>query len=79
MLGMGTNIQDPSHLPTMDAEGKAPKDLGAKYGKIIMEADGFAQVRPAAQLPALLQAQRLLGGAEVHKGLGWGMTRSTAI
>lgn len=44
VLGMGTNIQDPKSLPTMDAEGKAPKDLGKKYGKIIMEADGFAQV-----------------------------------
>ena len=28
----------------MDADGKAPKDLGKRYGKIIMEADGFAQV-----------------------------------
>ncbi|KAG2499210.1 hypothetical protein HYH03_002791 [Edaphochlamys debaryana] len=46
MLGMGTNIQDPKHLPTMDADGKAPKDLGKKYGKLIMDADGFAQVYP---------------------------------
>ncbi|KAG2442961.1 hypothetical protein HXX76_003035 [Chlamydomonas incerta] len=46
VLGMGTNIQDPKSLPSMDAEGKAPKDLGKKYGKIIMEADGFAQVYP---------------------------------
>ncbi|GLC35934.1 hypothetical protein PLESTB_000520900 [Pleodorina starrii] len=46
VLGMGTNIQDPKSLPTMDAEGKAPKDLGKKYGKVIMEADGFAQVYP---------------------------------
>ncbi|KAG2499212.1 hypothetical protein HYH03_002792 [Edaphochlamys debaryana] len=46
VLGLGTNIQEPSHLPTVDAEGKPPKDLGVKYGKIIMEADGFAQVYP---------------------------------
>ncbi len=44
MLGLGTNIQDPTGLPTMDADGKAPKDLGKKFGKVIMEADGFAQV-----------------------------------
>ncbi|GLI68820.1 hypothetical protein VaNZ11_013324 [Volvox africanus] len=46
VLGMGTNIQDPKSLPNMDADGKAPKDLGRKYGKVIMEADGFAQVYP---------------------------------
>ncbi|GFR41408.1 hypothetical protein Agub_g2091 [Astrephomene gubernaculifera] len=46
VLGLGTNIQEPSHLPTIDAEGKAPKDLGKNYGKVIMEADGFAQVFP---------------------------------
>ncbi|GLC35933.1 hypothetical protein PLESTB_000520800 [Pleodorina starrii] len=46
VLGLGTNIQEPAHLPMVDAEGKAPKDLGKKYGKIIMEADGFAQVYP---------------------------------
>ncbi|GIL72639.1 hypothetical protein Vretimale_4385 [Volvox reticuliferus] len=46
VLGMGTNIQDPKSLPSMDADGKAPKDLGRKYGKVILEADGFAQVYP---------------------------------
>jgi len=30
----------------MDADGKIPKDLGKKYGKMILEADGFAQVYP---------------------------------
>lgn len=44
MLGLGTNIQDASGLPTMEADGKIPKDLGKKYGKMILEADGFAQV-----------------------------------
>jgi H+-transporting ATPase len=45
MLGLGTNIPDAAGLPTMDADGKIPKDLGKKYGKMILEADGFAQVR----------------------------------
>ena len=44
MLGLGTNIPDAAGLPTMDADGKIPKDLGEKYGKMIIEADGFAQV-----------------------------------
>jgi H+-transporting ATPase len=44
MLGLGTNIPDATGLPTMDADGKIPKDLGKKYGKMILEADGFAQV-----------------------------------
>ena len=43
-LGLGTNIQDANGLPTLDADGKVPKDLGKKYGKMILEADGFAQV-----------------------------------
>ncbi|KAG2442954.1 hypothetical protein HXX76_003029 [Chlamydomonas incerta] len=46
VLGLGTNIEDPTHLPTVDADGKPPKDLGQRYGRIIMEADGFAQVFP---------------------------------
>ncbi len=44
MLGMGTNIKDAKGLPSLDAEGKAPKDLASKYGEMIMGADGFAQV-----------------------------------
>ncbi|GFR41407.1 hypothetical protein Agub_g2090 [Astrephomene gubernaculifera] len=46
VLGMGVNIHDPKSLPNMEGDGKAPKDLGKKYGKLIMEADGFAQVFP---------------------------------
>ncbi|KAI8475078.1 MAG: hypothetical protein J3K34DRAFT_517717 [Monoraphidium minutum] len=45
-LGLGVNIPDAANLPTMDADGKIPKDLGKKYGKMILEADGFAQVYP---------------------------------
>lgn len=55
MLGLGTNIPDAAGLPTMDADGKIPKDLGKKYGKMILDADGFAQV----------SSRGLLGG------LGW--------
>ncbi len=43
-LGMGTVIQDAAGLPSLDADGKIPKDLGKKYGKMILDADGFAQV-----------------------------------
>jgi hypothetical protein len=40
----------------MDADGKIPKDLGKKYGKMILEADGFAQV---------------CGGGACGGGVGW--------
>lgn len=45
-LGLGTNIPDAAGLPTLAADGSIPKDLGKKYGKMILEADGFAQVYP---------------------------------
>lgn len=43
-LGLGTNIQDAAGLPNLDKDGKVPKDLGKKYGQMILAADGFAQV-----------------------------------
>jgi H+-transporting ATPase len=46
ILGLGLNISSAEGLPTMDADGKIPKDLGKNYGKMILEADGFAQVYP---------------------------------
>lgn len=47
LLGLGTRIKDAAGLPSLDASGgKIPKDLGAKYGRMILEADGFAQVFP---------------------------------
>lgn len=52
MLGLGTNIPDATGLPTMEADGKIPKDLGKKYGKMILDADGFAQVRCSMSLAA---------------------------
>lgn len=45
MLGMSTNIKDAKGLPSMDADGKIPKDLGKNFGEIILDADGFGQVR----------------------------------
>jgi hypothetical protein len=60
-LGLGTNIPDAANLPTMDADGKIPKDLGKKYGKMILDADGFAQVGGVGR--ARLHRQGLLPGA----------------
>lgn len=45
-LGMGTNIQGANKLPSFDASEGIPKDLAEKYGDMILEADGFAQVFP---------------------------------
>lgn len=46
LLGLGTNIPDASGLPKLDKDGKIPDDLGRKYGEMIIQADGFAQVFP---------------------------------
>lgn len=46
MLNMGDSIEGPQDLPTMDADGNVPDDLGKKYGEMIVRADGFAQVYP---------------------------------
>jgi H+-transporting ATPase len=43
-LGLGTEIYNAKGLPTLGADGKVPDDLGAKYAKMILEADGFAEV-----------------------------------
>jgi H+-transporting ATPase len=48
-LGLGANIQEAGGLPSMDADGKIPKDLGKKYGAMIIAADGFAQVSQPCQ------------------------------
>eukprot|EP00884_Botryococcus_braunii_P018072 jgi/Botrbrau1/4949/Bobra.0122s0027.1 len=45
-LGMGTNILTTEGLPEMGPNGEVPKDLGKKYGKWVLDADGFAQVFP---------------------------------
>ncbi|EFN51245.1 hypothetical protein CHLNCDRAFT_37518 [Chlorella variabilis] len=45
ILGLGLSIPDASGLPKLDEDGKIPKDLH-KYTRMIVEADGFAQVYP---------------------------------
>jgi len=47
VLGMGTNISDPAHLPNLDEDGNPPRDLVEKYGEGIDKSDGFAEVYPA--------------------------------
>lgn len=69
ILGLGTNIPDASGLPTMDAEGKIPKDLGEKYGRMIIEADGFAQVYPEHKY-LIVEALRQAGFAVGMTGDG---------
>lgn len=39
-------IEGPDHLPVLDNQGKPPKDLVARYGSYVKNADGFAQVFP---------------------------------
>ena len=46
ILGLGTNIPDAAGLPVLEEGGKIPPNLGEKYGRMILEADGFAQVYP---------------------------------
>ena len=69
ILGLGTNIPDAAGLPTMDADGTIPKDLGAKYGKMILEADGFAQVYPEHKF-LIVEALRQQGFAVGMTGDG---------
>eukprot|EP00300_Choanocystis_sp_HF-7_P004147 c13171_g1_i1.p1 GENE.c13171_g1_i1~~c13171_g1_i1.p1 ORF type:complete len:741 (-),score=194.91 c13171_g1_i1:68-2290(-) len=45
-LGLGEHIQSSKNLPMLDEDQNKPKDLGAKYGKDILNSDGFAQVFP---------------------------------
>lgn len=60
VLGMGTNISDPSQLPNLDENGKAPADLRDKYGKLIDDSDGFAQVFPSHKF-LVVEALRRMG------------------
>lgn len=61
-LGMGDNIKNAKGLPTMAADGTIPKDLGEKYGQMILEADGFAQVYPEHKF-LIVEALRQAGFA----------------
>jgi H+-transporting ATPase len=69
ILGLGTNIPDAAGLPSMDKDGKIPKDLGEKYGKMILEADGFAQVYPEHKF-LIVEALRQQGFAVGMTGDG---------
>lgn len=60
VVGVQHHFRDARDLPSLDADGKAPKNLAEDYGELIMQADGFAQVRPAVQVnrhPALAACQ----------------------
>ncbi len=69
ILGLGTNIPDASGLPELDENGKAPADLKDKYGKFILDADGFAQVFPEHKY-LIVEALRQLGFAVGMTGDG---------
>ncbi len=46
-LAMGEKIFDSKGLPMLDPVTKQkPADLGRTYGKLVLEADGFAQMFP---------------------------------
>ncbi len=67
-LGIGTNILNAVGLPSLDAEGKPPKDLD-KYSPLIIEADGFAQVFPEHKF-LIVEALRRSGFAVGMTGDG---------
>jgi hypothetical protein len=70
-LGLGTNIPDAAGLPTLGADGKIPNDLGKKYGKMILEADGFAQVRLGLVALSCSAVFCLSSGAARREKLWW--------
>jgi hypothetical protein len=54
----------------MDADGKIPKDLGKKYGAMILAADGFAQVWCDTHRVLLFEASLQRGMAQVVPAAG---------
>eukprot|EP00899_Mesostigma_viride_P020054 jgi/Mesvir1/2804/Mv13910-RA.2 len=64
LMGCGTNILDSEMLPSLekDADGHllVPKDLGERFGHMIEQADGFAQVFPEHKF-LLVEALRQKG------------------
>ena len=69
ILGLGTNIPDAAGLPELDENGKAPPDLKEKYGMMILDADGFAQVFPEHKY-LIVEALRQMGFAVGMTGDG---------
>ena len=67
-LGLGTNILNAERLPSLDARGKAPKDL-EKFVPMILAADGFAQVFPEHKF-LIVEALRQAGYAVGMTGDG---------
>lgn len=69
ILGLGTSIPDAAGLPELDENGKAPSDLKDKYGQMILDADGFAQVFPEHKY-LIVEALRQMGFAVGMTGDG---------
>lgn len=70
ILGLGLNISDAHGLPSLDADGKIPKDLHL-YTRKIVQADGFAQVYPEHKVGKT--GAELWVGQGRSKGCGWGV------
>ncbi|CAG9466903.1 unnamed protein product [Pedinophyceae sp. YPF-701] len=66
MLSMGDQVLGPEGLPTLPPDGKVPDDLGRRYGQLILDTDGFAQVFPEHKY-IIVEALR-------QQGFGVGMT-----
>ncbi len=67
MLNLGTNILGVKELPH-EVDGQA-KDLGEKYGAMIMASNGFAQVHPEHKY-LIVEALRQLGHRVAMTGDG---------
>eukprot|EP00123_Amoebidium_parasiticum_P015103 comp22787_c0_seq2/m.35684 comp22787_c0_seq2/g.35684 ORF comp22787_c0_seq2/g.35684 comp22787_c0_seq2/m.35684 type:complete len:1075 (-) comp22787_c0_seq2:451-3675(-) len=64
MLGLGTTIHSCKKvgLPGLDSDNKVPKDAIQKFGTLIVEADGFAEVFPEHKF-LIVEVLRKLGFA----------------
>jgi len=60
VLDMGHNILPANYLPNLDEKGEPPADLAEKFGQIILETDGFAQMFPSHKY-IVIEALRRMG------------------
>jgi H+-transporting ATPase len=60
VLGMGSNIQNCTALPNLDENGDCPEDLVERYGQMIADSDGFAQMFPSHKF-IVIEALRRMG------------------